>query len=258
MPLYSIWCDTATTDAEQKHYWRLTEKTVGRDAIRAELAETIRSHYEQLHQIADDIATLGRPAAADILRERLPRTSKARSGELGEILATELVEENLGVRVPIRRLRYKDSREMPLRGDDFIGVGLTDDGELRLLKGEAKSRAILGKRTITEARTALDRDGGRCTPSSLLFVADRLLERDGADAELGRALREETGRQALLPSRIDHVLFTVSGNAPPQALQANLDACTTGRTQVVINLRIADHQAFIAEMYEEAAELGDA
>jgi hypothetical protein len=40
-----------------------------------------------------------------------------------EILATELVEEEIGLRVPVRRLRYKDGRNMPMRGDDFIGAG---------------------------------------------------------------------------------------------------------------------------------------
>jgi hypothetical protein len=53
---------------------------------------------------------LGYNAAATILRERLPRSKTVRSGDLGEILASEFVEERLGFNVPIRRMRYKDGR----------------------------------------------------------------------------------------------------------------------------------------------------
>ena len=63
-----------------------------------------------------------------------------------------------------------------MRGDDFIGVGYDPDEKLWLLKGESKSRANLGNVTIAEAREALNRYGGRCTPDSLLFIANRLLE----------------------------------------------------------------------------------
>src|SRR5262249_29587846 len=142
-----------------------------------------------LERIADDIARLGYGGAAEILLAQLPQTARGRSGDLGEILATELVEEEIGLRVPVRRLRYKDGRNMAMRGDDFIGAGYRagDDGELWLLKGEAKSNRLLGRATVTTARKVLNRDSGRCTPDSLLFVANRLLESDDADdVALGR------------------------------------------------------------------------
>jgi hypothetical protein len=143
-------------------------------------------------------------------------------------------------------LRYKDGREMALRGDDFIGVAYDPNDELWLLKGEAKSNQILGKTTITAAREALCRHDGRCTPDSLLFVANRLLESDNDDdVELGRTIRDGIGRKTILASRVDHMLFT------------DLDGASADRTHYVVNLRIDDHQDFIAEMYEEAQNLGD-
>ncbi|NEJ83496.1 DUF1837 domain-containing protein, partial [Rhizobium leguminosarum] len=180
--------------------------------------DILRSHYDDMERIADDIRELGFPGAAALLAERLPRTSRARSGELGEILATELVEEQLGFSVPVRRLRYKDGREMALRGDDFIGVRMDAAGDLFLLKGEAKSRAQLAGATISEARTALSRDNGRPTATSLLFIADRLMEREDESATVGRAIRNEVANRAVPATRIDHALFTMSGNAAPQAL----------------------------------------
>lgn len=257
MALFGKWCKHHREENRRKRFWTLTEKVGGREAIKTHLSETVRSHYDSLDRIADDIEKLGYKIAANVLRERLPRTKKARSGDLGEILASELVEEEMDFSIPVRRLRYKDGREMALRGDDLIGVRCDKDEGPRLLKGESKSRSVLGKTTITKAREALNRDDGRCTPSSLLFVADRLLEQDGEAAELGRALRREVGTKTLAPARIDHVLFTLSGNAPPDALKEDLQAAGAGRNHTVINMRIEDHQQFIADIYEGVENLGD-
>lgn len=258
MPLYWDWCECVEDVAGRKRLWLLTEKGGGRETIWALLLESVRGHYDDLGRIADDAARLGYEKAADILRTRIPTDIAARSGDLGEILASELVEEHLGFRIPVKRLRFKDGRNMALRGDDFIGVVVGDDGQLRLLKGESKSRQQLAKTAITEARDALDRDDGRCTPESLLFVADRLLESpDAADQALGRALRDEVGQKTLPSSRIDHMLFTLSGNAPPPSLKADLDASAGDRNQYSTNLQIADHGAFIASVYVEAVKLGN-
>ena len=234
MPLYDDWCDNDNQKDGKKSLWKLTEKAKGRAKIVARLAETVRSHYDLLERIAKDVEALGYDAAAAILRERLPRGNKARSGDLGEILASELVEERLGFNVPVRRMRYKDGREVALRGDDFIGAGYDEGYKLWLLKGESKSRIALAKGAIVSARKALNRDNGRCTPHSLLFVADRLLDQGGEMEALGREMRKEVAAKALPPSRIDHALFTLSGNAPPSALMDDYGALTQDRKQTVI------------------------
>jgi hypothetical protein len=257
--LFKTWCDSDEEEDARKRYWSFSEKKGGRDAIRKALAKTMRSHYDRLERIADDVTRLGYKGAATILATEIPKKPRARSGDLGEILATELVEEKVKLSVPVRRLRYKDGREMAMRGDDFIGAGYgTDDEKLWLLKGEAKSNMILSKTIVTSARKVLNRDNGRCTPDSLLFVANRLLESaEPNEVALGRAIRDEVGCNSLRPDRIDHMLFTVSGNASPAALRNDLEAAGAEHDQYVVNLRIEDHQKFIADMYEEALNLGD-
>jgi hypothetical protein len=256
MSLFKDWCDGQGTKSGRKQLVNYTEKAGGREAIAKALPQTVRSHYDEVSRIAQDVASLGYSKAAAILAERMPRSKTARSGEIGEILATELVEESLDYRVPVRRLRYKDGREMALRGDDFIGIR-SDPGGLRYAKGESKSRASLSKTTITEARTVLSRDAGRPTPTSILFVADRLMDLGGADETLGRTIREEVINKAVPAERIEHILFTVSGNAPPQALADDFAAASVDRPHTVIHLHIPDHQAFIKTSYEEALKLGD-
>lgn len=260
MGLYESWCESTKEKDKRKHYWTYTEKVGGRDAIRDDLAVTIRSHYDQLERIADDVKRLGYTVAAQILSEAMPQTDKGRSGDLGEILATEFVEEEVNLHVPVRRLRYKDGRDMAMRGDDFIGAGYSgDDEKLWLLKGEAKSKKTLGRAPVTSARKVLNRDNGRCTPHSLLFVANRLLEsNDPDDNALGRDLRDEVGLKSLRADHIGHMLFTLSGNGPHSSLKDDLVAAGTNRDHYVVNIHVVGHQDFIAEIYQKAADLGDA
>ena len=139
MPLFDDWCENDEEEENKKRLWKLTEKDDGREAVIAGLVNTVRSHYDLLERIADDVEELDYEGASAILRERLPRGKKARSGDLGEILASELTEEKLGFDVPVRRMRFKDGREVALRGDDFIGVAYSEERDrLRLLKGESK------------------------------------------------------------------------------------------------------------------------
>lgn len=258
VPLFADWCDSQRENNERKRLWKFTEREGGRAAIAAFLPGLVRSHYDDMARVAEDVHSLGFAGAAALLAERLPRSSRARSGELAEIFATELVEEELGFQVPVRRLRYKDGREMALRGDDYIGIRIDEAGNLHLLKGEAKSRAVLAKATIDEARSALSRDNGRPTAISLLFVADRLMEWDDDRAVLGRTIRNEVATKTVPATRIDHVLFTMSRNAAPGALATNLHTASADRTHTVIHLRVEDHQDFIRLTYEGALAVGDA
>ena len=98
----------------------------------------------------------------------------------------EKIESHPGFRIPVRRLRYEDGREIALHGDDVLGVN-DDERERQLLpKGESRSRRRLSNGVVTDARERLCTDDGRPTPISLLFVVDRLLEAvDEGDPSLG-------------------------------------------------------------------------
>ena len=258
MSLFSRWFATIKKGDNDASLWLLTEKVQQREQIQNEFCERVRSHYDDLNNITDDIAELGYEGAAKILKERLPMTTQAQSGELGEIMATEFTEENLGFKVPVRRIRYKDGRNMALRGDDFIGVyHNSKDDELILLKGESKSNANLSKTVIGDARTVLNRDDGRCTPISLLFVADRLLEGTPSQKALGRKLRNDVALKAMGPAYIHHAFFTLTGNDSVTILEEDLAAAEKNRIQNVINIRIPDHQSFIKDTYEKVGKLGN-
>jgi hypothetical protein len=257
MTIFDSWIERKEEKDGTRVLHSCTEKHDGRVSISESLKDVMRSHYNDLSVIADDIKNLGYDMASAILKERLPQGKKSRSGDLGEILATEYIECFLGYIVPVRRLRYKDGREMALRGDDFIGIRQEQSGNLYLLKGESKSAKALSNTTIKSAREALDRDHGRCTPHALLFIADRLLEKSDGQKALGNSLKIEIVKKTLPTSSIAHAFFTLTGNLPMKDLRADLNSSDKKRPQISINLYIADHQDFIAACYNKLEDLGN-
>lgn len=72
-------------------------------------AAIVPEHYASEDHVARALARLGKPAAAALIRDKLPNTKTIRSGDLGEIYATEWIDAHSGgYRAPIKRLRCKD------------------------------------------------------------------------------------------------------------------------------------------------------
>jgi len=97
MALFEDWCSQNVETIAEKRLWILSELAGGRPKINAQMKEVVRSHYDKLTNIADAINDLGYIGASTILKERLPTTEKAKSGDLGEILVAEFTEEKLGM-----------------------------------------------------------------------------------------------------------------------------------------------------------------
>jgi hypothetical protein len=57
--LYKKWCDATRGKDKRQRYWTYVEKDGGRDEIRDDLAGAIRSHYDRLERIAEDVNRLG-------------------------------------------------------------------------------------------------------------------------------------------------------------------------------------------------------
>ncbi|MFZ2208000.1 MAG: hypothetical protein WAV22_04970 [Porticoccaceae bacterium] len=79
-------------------------------------ATIVPAHYASAEQVARALARLGKPAAAALIQGKLPTTKAIRSGDLGEIYATEWIDAHSGgYCAPIKRLRWKDHRNMAMR-----------------------------------------------------------------------------------------------------------------------------------------------
>jgi hypothetical protein len=214
----------------------------------AAAVEAVSHHYLSPERIANLLKRFGKTKAAAYLLEKLPTSTKERSGALGEILGTEYIDECTGYKAPIKRLRWKDHREMSMRGDDVIAVKLPAESQsVSFLKAEVKSRASLASQTITEARGALNGEGGLPSPHALEFVADRLQELGDEKLSDAITLAMLTGISA---KQVKHLLFTFSGNAPDSFLHADLSAYKGSIEQSAAGLRIKKHQDFIAAVFD--------
>ena len=238
----------ASTSSVGKHQLYILTESVGvRTVVLDDIRNVVRMHYMSPEIMAQRIADLGAPATASILRELLPNTKTARSGDMGEILATEVAEQTLDYNVPIRRLRWKDGRNMALRGDDIVGIRIDAKNKLvAFLKGESKSYATLTKTVVNMAAEALDRDGGRPGRNAVLFIATRLRETGEAnDAALATQL-ESAVITGFSGCKVEHFLFVLTGSDPSTLLTEHLTtASKKKRTRHAVGVQIADHAAFI-------------
>ena len=249
MVQFNDWCDSADTPLGNHHVRVMTGRPADAAIGIQVTATAVPAHYAAEERIAAALARLGKVAAAQMITNLLPQTPQIRSGDLGEIYATEWIDAHSGYRAPIKRLRWKDHRNMAMRGDDVIGI-LQDAQSQRLhfLKTEAKSRATLTGQVLTDARAGLDKDGGLPSAHALSFISARLLELD--NLPLADAIDDALLKHGIPPQSVKHLLFTFSGNAPEALLTASLQAYPGAINQWGIGLYIDGHAAFIGAVYD--------
>lgn len=225
-----------------------TEKSGACDDVLEELRDIVRSHYMAPDLMANRLAQLGASATARLLRERLPNKKTSRSGDLGEILATEYAERRLSFRIPVRRLRFKSDPNAALQGDDVIGIAQDAQGRFTILKGEAKSRERMTSDVVAAAAEALDQDDGRPDSISVQFTSDRLWEQ--GDTALALAFDEAASR-SFCGCGVEHLLFTLSGSDPTLGLSEHVCTCSDRYRRHVVGVHIRKHAELIERIYME-------
>ena len=97
-------------------------------AVRA-VAKALPTQYVSNSRYARILEKLGKAEAAKYLRGKPPKTKATRSGELGEVLALSFVEERTKWSQTVKKLRWKDGRDVAMRGDDVLAVRLEGDDD---------------------------------------------------------------------------------------------------------------------------------
>lgn len=240
---------TSTDEALGSHLLRhLVASVRSVDSAVAWAASVVPGEYVDPARMARILTDAGKPVAAAYLKDKLPCGKKSRSGDLGEILGKRFVTDELGYRATCR-LRWKDHREMAMRGDDIIGVRTNATGTVEFLKGEVKSRAQLKTATVVEADRALRSDMGRPSPHALAFVADRLDEQ--GEEKLARAIINAQLVQGIASKQVKQLLFTFTGSDPRNLLRTNTQAYRGAVRRLAVGLQVPDHQGFVARVYAE-------
>jgi len=249
MVQFANWCSLAATQVGTHNLRVLTGSAahlaVGIDAT----ATVVPGHYASEEHVARVLRLLGKPAAAAMIEQKLPNTKAIRSGDLGEIFATEWIAANGTYQVPVKRLRWKDHRNMAMRGEDVIGIAQDPTTlQLSFLKTEAKSRATLTGQVVSQAREGLDKNSGLPSGHALSFISARLLE--GGNHALADAIDNATFQFGIQSQAVCHLLFTFSGNVPDAMLTNGLQNYAGGISQWSVGLRIDGHPAFVGAVYD--------
>ena len=222
------------------------EITLSSDAIAKLIAPSLKEHYVT----AKILSAWGHGRLVAFLAKKLPLTKRGRSGDIGEILATEYVNGgNLPYQIPINRLRWKDSREQSMRGEDLVGFSFQSE-LIGFLKGEAKSRRSLAKDAVAAARQALEKNDGLPFAHTLAFIAERLYEANQDDfaSKIAHYVEEE---YPPAPTQVAHFIFTFSGNNPGELLLADAQLAKEPIKYFAAGLHVKEHEQVISAIFEE-------
>ena len=224
---FKEWCDIIAAKVGAHGLSILSARSNHLPFAQDAIAAVVPGHYASEDHIARILERLGKNGAAAFIREKLPISKSIRSGDLGEILATEYITEQTPYAVPIKRLRWKDHRNMAMRGEDVIGIERhAPTGRLRFLKSEAKSRINLAASVVAEARDALDKDNGLPSAHALSFLSERLIEI--GDTDLADAIDDAQLKDGITTRSVSHLLFTFSstGSVKQRTSTPTTSLCT--------------------------------
>lgn len=238
-----------TTIGNEGHTFRILELIPEEfENLVSSLVDVLPNYYVDPESIAGTLDRLGKYAAAEKLRTKIPEV-KIRSGDIGEVLTTDFIEESTAYSVPIRKLRWRDHRNMAMRGDDVIGILVNQKKQtIRFLKAEAKSYKALSRKVLQEARAELDLDDGLPAPHALGFVAERL--RDIGDQDLADLIEKVQLVNGIKTNQVEHLLFTFTASNPATLQKEAFEAYNGKIVQSSVGFRVSDHQEFIASVYQ--------
>jgi len=237
------WMNETHPDTGVPELVMLREHDGQRAIVQPAIQETVKDHLAGL-DVVNKIGGFAKTLA--YIRNKMPSAKRVRSGDFGEILATEYIDQCTEYRVPIKRLRWKDDRNTTMRGDDVIGIR-RDGQRWKVLKAESKSRAALSGAVIGEAVDGLQKNGGRPNPSSLAFISSRLREMDrDVEAKVFEGLQSRPPRTG----DIEHLVFSLSGNDPMRHLKRHRADGSTAIRRHLVGCVIVDHQDFITNLFD--------
>lgn len=246
--LFEQYCERA--EHEHKDHLLVMLRASGElDPIAAAVANRARDHFEDPNLAADRARDMGFERAAEVFRTLLPKAKKECSGSTGEILATEFVDQHTDYTVSIKRLRWKDGRDVALRGDDFIGVvlPLPENTAPAFVKGESKSLKALNNATLDSATEALLASGGAPTPHSLVFVATRL--REAGQSELA-TVHDLAAVRRVADDAVTHMLFVFTQSDWEDRLKTRVEEAVGPCPLHIVSMVVEDHPGLIAKVFE--------
>lgn len=241
--------DIVEHHSEQHKFLNFSLKSEEFQSLKNALVDLLPDYYVDPVSIAGTLARLGKNAAAQKLLTKIPEVKKIRSGDIGEVLTTDYIEESTEYTVPIRKLRWRDHRNMAMRGDDVIGIIVDQQRQtIKFLKAEAKANRALSRKVLQEARAELDLDEGFPAPHALEFVAERL--RETGNQPLADLIEKVQLIDGIRTNQVEHLLFTFTASNPETLQKEAFDNYNGDIKQSSVGFRVFNHQELIEGVYQ--------
>jgi hypothetical protein len=249
MTKFKEWCSGTDQTLGKHKLTNIAVKPLRRNHGIKVLAEALPGYYIASDRVADLLSKLSRPKVAVQIRGLIPTMPKIRSGDLGEVLGLAYASELSEFEHSVKRLRWKDHRNMAMRGEDVLAFAAPQPGKrLGILKGEVKSRVGMTTRVIADARKALCSNGGLPSPHAVSFLATRLFETGKkALCDIVDLAQVERG---IVASQVSHLLFSFSGNDAKKMLEASLIGYAGPVRQLYVGLNVVNHKEFVTAVFE--------
>ncbi len=190
----------------------LKEKAHSRNVVAPHIRQAIIDHHLNNKRIADWLNKLGHNKTASEIAANLPKDDRTRKGNFGEVIASEHLLQRHGYSMPVFKLRYRDSHNMPMRGEDIVAFVLTPKGRIsKICIGEAKTLTTFASRTVLDAHDRIKSSYHPC-PETLSMLANILYEI--GNEKLGSEIDRISRLLATKDFPTDNWIFLITGNNP--------------------------------------------
>jgi hypothetical protein len=220
-----------------------------REEIFPHLSKTIFLYHNDPKKYKRDLEIMGYSEVAQAFDLR-PHAQTTRTGNFGEILASEYLRQVLGYDIPVFRLRYNPNPESSMKGDDILAFkfGVEDGSGRVILVGESKVRQQFSNHAVQEAYDQLCSSARRPHPISLIFVTHRL--EDEGDLEKAEAIRAFLNQFAQHRPQKQWLISLTTGNSPrdPFSYLQGLDALPSNL--MAMDLCIEDLSDWIDRLFD--------
>ena len=241
-------CTLTEVKRDQHTFKALELKDENFETLKNILVSEFSETYLSKSSFERTMKSLGQQAAYSKLKSKFPQGKKLRSGDVGEVISRNYIEKHLDYVVPIKKLQWRDHREMAMRGDDVIAIKIDGD-DIQFIKGEAKSVQSMNNKTLDEARKELDQHDGKPSPHSLDFIIERL--HDIGNEELAEKLEVHKHHKRIRKQDVKHLLFVFTNSNPNLLQKTAFEAYTGDFCQISIGLKTEKHQDIVTSVFEE-------
>jgi len=241
------------TDGSGKGYAKfkhlpVKEKQGVRESIKQALIEAIVDHHFHRQRIKGALERLGFGESAKYFSRHLPKEDKIRKGNFGEVVASEHLRQRHGYKMPVFKLRYMDTPNMPMRGEDIVAFKITEDNKITAICiGEAKTLERYNRDQVEKAHKRLV-IAYHPYPVTLSLISNILHER--GDHDLAEQIDMILETLSLRPFPRHNWLFVITGDQPRDPFGPIEEIDRVVESLVTVSVHLSQLSSFINEIFE--------